>query len=269
MKKNANIICVAYVAFFVMIMLSGTLSGLFSEVVYYLAYVIPLGAVMLFLGGEKSEKNLFSLTRRGARLFLPTVFPTVLVIVSLSYLTSVVIFFVFGETSSVDVGHDPIFALFYHACLPAIFEELLFRFLPLRFLAPHSKRYAVIFSSVAFALVHHSFFSIPYALFAGIAFMTVDLLCDSLLPSVLLHFANNAVSVIWVLYYPSDTGGAIFVSAIAVLSLLSLIPMIKQREVYSEGIKKIFAKSGETHFTSAMLCASLAAVFIAVLELVV
>ncbi len=269
MKKNTNALTAAYIAFFAIMMLSGTLSGIVSEAVYYLAYALPLAAVMIFLKDQRDGNDLFSMTREGVKLFLPTVFPTVLAVILLSYLTSVLMFYVFGETSSVDVGSNLLFALFYHACLPAVLEELLFRFLPLRFIAPHSKRYAVIFSSVAFALAHHSFFSIPYALFAGVVFMTVDLLCDSLLPSVILHFVNNAVSVLWAMYFSTPEGGAIVASAIVLLSLLSVFPIIKRRGEYSRGLKEIFAKRGEPYFTLTMLCASVAAAVVAVFELAV
>lgn len=273
MKKNANALTIAYFAFFAMIMLSGVLGGkmplILSEVVYYLAYILPFAAVMTLLKAEKRQQKLFSLSQDGVRIFLPTLFPTVLLIIILSYLTSALIFFVFGRTNAVDVGQDPFFALFTHALLPAVLEELLFRFLPLRFLAPYSKRYALIFSSVAFALAHHSFFSIPYAFFAGVIFMICDLLCESVLPSIILHFVNNAVSVIWILYFPTAKGGAALVSVIAVLSILSVIPMINKRKIYSEGIKEILTKDREAYFTSAMLSASLAAVFVAVFELAV
>ena len=86
-------------------------------------------------------------------------------------------------------------ALINHALLPAILEEALFRYLPMRMIAPHSPRCAIIISSLFFALVHGNLFQIPYAFIGGIIFMSLNLATGSIIPSLVIHFVNNAMSI--------------------------------------------------------------------------
>lgn len=267
MRKNADFLMVVYFAFFALVMLSGIISGVLSEAVFYLAYILPFFLAVTVLKKNAGEKSLFSLDKSRVKLFLPTIFPTVFFIVLLSYLSSILIFFAFGKVSTVSMGENVTVAILYHALLPAILEELLFRYLPLRFIAPHSKKYAVIFSSVAFALVHHSFFSIPYAFFAGVAFITADILFDSILPSLILHFVNNALSVIWTMWFPTGVGNVIFATLIAVLAFASLIPMIMKRKVYLSGLSEIFSKKCDKYISYGMILFAFATLFVAVYEL--
>ena len=267
MRKNTDFLSVAYFVFFALIMLSGTLRGVLSEAVYYLAYVIPFLLAVTLLKNDAVKKDLFSLDKSRVKLFVPVVFPTIFFIVLLSFLSSIFIFYTFGKASAVDLGENAALAILYHAALPAILEELLFRYLPLRFIAPHSKRYAVIFSSLAFALVHHSFFSIPYALFAGAAFITVDIMFDSLLPSLILHFLNNALSVIWTMWFSSGVGNVIFASAVAALALASLVPLILKRKAYLSRLSEIFSGKCDRYVSLGMILLVFATLFVAVYEL--
>ena len=269
MKKNANAIIAAYFGFFVLMMLSGMFRGTLSDAVYYLAYILPFASVIFVLRDEGIGKNLFSLGKRGVKLFLPTVFPTVLLVAFISYLTSLVMLAIFKKSSVTYLGSDPFAAVLNHAAIPALLEEMLFRYLPLRFIAPHSKRYAVVFSATAFALVHHSFFSIPYALAAGVIFITVDILCDSILPSLILHFVNNAVSVVWSMYFTSLLGNLIFVSVLASFAVFSAVLLVSRRTEYFAGIREIIFAKREKLLTSSFVCFSVLPLAIAVYEIIV
>ena len=250
-------------------MLSGLLSGIISEAVYYLAYILPFLGVIVFAGREKGEKNLFRLNKRCVGLFLPTVFPTVASVILISSAVSALIFIISGKSSSVDIGDNIAVALVLHAAVPAALEELLFRYLPIRYISHYSRGYAVAFSSLMFALVHHSFFSIPYALFAGVVFMTVDLLCDSIWPSIIIHFVNNAVSVIWTICFSTAEGGRAVVLTVCLLGALSLAVMIFKRREYIVGVKKIFAEKVELIFAPEMLGVIVSAAILAIYELTV
>ena len=268
MKRNASIISASYFAFFVLMIFSGTLSGVLSNSVYYLAYLVPVFLVLLLLRGEKIRKEDFTLSKDGARLSLPLVFPTVLAVMLLSIITSFLIFLVSGKTSSVNIGDNVLLALLNHALAPAVLEELLFRYLPFKYIAPHSRRYCVFFSAVTFALVHHSFFSIPYALFAGCVFMTLDLLSESVLPSVIVHFVNNAVSVLWTLYFPGKTGSVIVISAVAALALVSLIIAFLMRSEYTRRLKRIFSEKSSFPIPLSLICLGALTLLAAIFELV-
>ena len=269
MKKNASVISIAYFTFLLLCVLSEGLTGISSGVMYYLAFILPFFAVILFTDREIPKIGEFSWKVGKGKLFLPTVFPTVLVISLLSAVTALVIS-LFGVASPVrDLGDNLIFALLHFALLPSILEELLFRYLPMRYIAPYSKRYAVIFSSIFFSLAHHSFFSIPYAFFAGAVFMMLNLLCDSCLPSIILHFVNNAVSVVWMMYFGEKYSGFVLLAVLAVPSVISLPCLFKLRGSYAEGLSDIFLDKGERGSAAPMIFAALVAVIAAFVEIAV
>jgi membrane protease YdiL (CAAX protease family) len=268
MKKNASLLSIAYFTFLLLVIFSGSLSGILSEAMYFLAFILPFFAVVLFTDRERPRASDFSLSTEGKRLFLPTVFPTVFVIALLSIVTSSIITHLGGAPSSADVGDSLIFALFYHALLPSVLEELLFRYLPMRYIASESCGFAVIFSAVFFALVHHSFFSMPYALFAGAAFMTVNLLAESCLPSIILHFVNNAVSVVWTFYFSFPLGNVFMMAVLFALSAISAVFIVRNRRKYAEALAKIFDGAFKHRFPIETLFAAAIAISAAVLELV-
>ena len=70
----------------------------------------------------------------------------------------------------------------------------------MKLLLPYSKRHTVIYSSLFFALIHCSFSQMPYAFIAGVIFMLVDVAFDSVWPSIILHFVNNSLSIVWMKY---------------------------------------------------------------------
>jgi membrane protease YdiL (CAAX protease family) len=116
--------------------------------------------------------------------------------------------------------------LFRNALIPAFLEELLFRYLPILLFAPHGKWRAVVLSSVLFALAHASVYQMPYALIAGVIFITADLIFDSIIPSLAFHLLNNAVSVIWMFYINTDTRITVFVSVLSASVLAGLLSLL-------------------------------------------
>ena len=267
MKKNANVLSIAYFTFILLILFSGSLRGIAAEVVYFLAFICPIFAVILFTDRELPKMREFSLPRDSKMLFLPTVFPLIFLIAALSFLTSWFIS-LFGATPApVDLGGGLLFALFYNAVLPSILEELLFRYLPMRYLAPDSPTYAVIFSALFFALAHHSFFSMPYAFLAGAAFMTVNIICQSALPSVILHFLNNAISILWMFFFAEKLSPLVFLTLLLVPAIISVVFLIKLRGRFAGRFSVLFEKKERFYFTPLMLLATLASVVVAILEI--
>ena len=124
--------------------------------------------------------------------------------------------------------------LIAHAVVPALFEEALFRYIPMKLLLPYSKRWCVFYSALCFALIHCSFTQMPYAFAAGVIFMLVDVALDSIWPSVILHFVNNAVSVIFMKYCVDSFVTWIFVSALFILAALSAAIVCKRRNLYRD-----------------------------------
>lgn len=85
--------------------------------------------------------------------------------------------------------------LFVMAVLPAILEELVFRFCVLRALRPFGDGFAVLVSAVLFGLMHGNIRQIPFALMVGLALGYLYVGTNRLWIPMLVHFMNNALSV--------------------------------------------------------------------------
>ena len=79
------------------------------------------------------------------------------------------------------------------AVLPAIFEELFFRGILLNSLISGGKLFAVIVSSLCFAVYHCSITQLLYQFIFGIAFSLLALNSKSIFPCILTHFLNNFI----------------------------------------------------------------------------
>ena len=259
MEKKINRLAICYTMFLIMLFLSGALLGVISELVYFMAFLLPLFYGLYALKDEKTPIGKYlSLDSKGLRFTLPLVFPTVALVMLVSVLTSLVIKALTGAENRVDVGNSIIPALFLHALLPAIMEEALFRYLPMRMLADHSKRVTVLLSAALFALIHHNLFSIPYAFLAGLIFMAIDLVCDSVIPSVILHFINNALSVGMLVFADNPAFAPAVIVLTAILSSISVAIIFLNRRKYKE--KFSFAFSVGEKFSATLPVISLGAV---------
>ena len=94
-------------------------------------------------------------------------------------------------------GGDFALMLFLTAILPAVFEEFTHRGLLLSGLQNRgSEMSAVILSAVMFGLMHTNPSQMIFATFGGLVFGVAVVKCDSVIPAMCAHFANNAVSVV-------------------------------------------------------------------------
>ena len=267
MQKKLSILTGTYMLFLLSLHLSAALDGVLSEVVYYLGFIIPFCLCLYMTRGDGVEwKKHLTIDSEGVRLFTPFIFPTVTCIIILSALTSYLIFALTGKTNSVDMGDSYLLALLTHALIPAILEEALFRYLPMRLIAPHSPRYAIILSAILFALVHQNLFAIPYALFGGVILMSLDLATDSVIPSVVIHFINNAISVS-AFFIPLEITLFLFYLWIFILTVMSLIIIIKSRSDYELPLIMITDKGEGAKITVEMVLFAALTLAVAVLNL--
>ncbi|MBR5314001.1 MAG: CPBP family intramembrane metalloprotease [Clostridia bacterium] len=131
---------------------------------------------------------------------------TVIGIVSLSsYITSIltVIISNFGigfreaaitlPENSVDV----ILLFVSMAVTPALVEEILFRKVILNSLTPYGKKFAILVSAILFSLMHCNPSQFLHAFLAGLFFGWLAIKTGSILPSVIIHFLNNSLSVVY------------------------------------------------------------------------
>ena len=85
------------------------------------------------------------------------------------------------------------------AVLPALIEEFAFRGVILNIFRKYSDGLAVLVSGVTFGLMHGNFAQIPFALVVGLVLGYIAVKTNSLLPGIIIHFMNNALSVTFTL----------------------------------------------------------------------
>ena len=161
------------------------------------------------------------------------IFPAISIILVSSIITSMLLG-AFGLKNASVFNEPFVLALVTHALLPAILEELLFRFVPIKLLS-ENKRAAFVISSVMFAFAHANLFQIPYALIAGSIFSWLYIATGSIIPSIILHFLNNTVSLISIY----GCKASIILIALGILSAISLVPAIIKRRLYKEKISEM------------------------------
>lgn len=166
--------------------------------------------------------------------------PWILLLTVLTALLSSFAMRAFGiEPSPIPEASLPV-ALLRHALLPAILEELFFRYLPMVLLPRERPRTLVLISSLFFALAHLSLYQLPYALVAGVLYMTVALYTESVLPCMLLHFCNNALSVLMMLSGEELLFWIVLLAVGILLLGISLYFLIKEREEYAKMLCNLF-----------------------------
>ncbi len=271
MRKKINILTACYAVFIILLFASGLLGSmpLVSKTVYFLAFVLPIAFVLFALRKDNTppEKYL-SLKKGDAKKLLPLITPTVSLVILTSYLTSVLIFALTGKTNSVNLGDSYILAMINYAVLPALLEEALFRYLPMRLIAPHSRSGAVLVSAFFFFLVHQSLFSIPYAFIAGVVFMAIDIAFDSVVPSVIIHFVNNAISVGMIMLSDNPAFAPVIYTVLGLLTLVSIAVLILSREKYKNLLKSATEKGEGIQITAEMMIFGIVTISIAVINLV-
>jgi uncharacterized protein len=97
-----------------------------------------------------------------------------------------------------------LFNLFFMAVVPAICEELLFRgaLIGVLKLMVKNKHLVVVLSAIIFSAIHMQFFSFMSRFALGLVLGYAYVYSGSIIPAIVAHFVNNAISVIG--FYFSD-----------------------------------------------------------------
>ena len=265
------------IIFIILLALSGMISGIGGEIIYYLAFILPIGMGFYTSKGlqykreeakglAEPNETLLNLNLGGLRNLLSLIFPAVMIVFLSSLVTSLLLSLI--GVSAPPVEENGIATmLIIHALIPAFLEEALFRYIPMKLLLPYSRRWCVIYSALCFALIHCSFYQMPYAFVAGIIFMSVDVAFGSVWPSVILHFINNAASVVWIKYCSGMTGSVVFISLLAFLSLISTVFIYKKRGEYRALFRGTFDKGDSSEITYAPFLLALITCYLALVNL--
>ena len=264
MKERIKIIVAIDLSFLLLLVLAGCISNVFvSETLHYSAFIVPilLGFVYIYTNKAQLDGDLRVLPTSATLTFaLLTLMPTVAVTLGLSTVS--------GLLKNALVGKEAILpdepfaiALLLHALFPALLEEMLFRYLPVRIIGKNT--YAVLLSAVTFSLAHTDLFAIPHTLAAGILLGLVTVICNSPVPAIFIHFFNNASSLS-ITYFPSAAPTVI--SVIAVGALLSTVAAVIKRKALLSYIREI--KSDISEHTPTPLIYIGVTIFIAITKLI-
>lgn len=255
MNNAVKIYTFLIIVFILLFSASASFGAPFNILLELVAYAVPIFVGYLasrkfkrereeVAGVAEAESTLMGVSPKKLLALSPVVMPTLAVIFLISYLTSLVLG-VLGLSGTTVEDAPIIEMILIHALVPAITEEMLFRYIPMKLIAPYSKRICAVISSAYFALIHMNLFQLPYALLAGAIFIVIDLYADSVLPSLVLHILNNTVSILWIKYSASGEYVIGFVITLVALALLSLIPIILKRREYLRSLREAL-RSGET-----------------------
>jgi membrane protease YdiL (CAAX protease family) len=205
-------------------------------VLYYLAFLLPICLSIYNIREENPDKSRLDfgikLNTDGIITALPLFLPIISVTALISFATSEFME-LFGKSNTTVFDEPFALALLLHALIPAVFEELLFRYVPLKLLKD-DPRCAVTVSAILFAFAHVNAFQIPYALFAGLLFAMLCYATGSVITSIIAHTLNNVFSLIIIYGYDAKA----FYIAAAVLLAISAVFIILRRKLYLELIKK-------------------------------
>ena len=265
MREKVKKLVVADLIFLVLLMSSGMIEGVLSSIVYYLAFVVPFLFVVLSEKINIKSKECL-LPVENLDVAAAAVFPTLIsVIVISTFIASIMQ--LFGKENTVELGDSLALALLSHALLPAILEEGLFRYLPMKLIGFENGRACVLISALLFALSHHSVFSIPYAFVAGIAFMIIDIISGSVLPSLFMHLFNNSVSVVLMFYSVDSRLETVVYTVVAVLACCSLIYLFIIRDRVDSILAERFVTREKYGFSYEILLFAIPMLVITVSEL--
>lgn len=279
MSHAIKIVTLIDIMFLILLMLSASFTGVISSIIYTLSFLIPFAIGFAYskqlktkreeeLGIAEPLDKFFTLKKSDILSLIPLIAPAITIIFFIAALTSLILT-ALGAVNSQPENVPLIEMLIVHALAPAILEELLFRYIPMKLLFPYSPRYCVLLSALYFALIHANLFQMPYAFAAGIIFMVLNLAFDSVLPSLILHFTNNVLSVIC-MKYCLDYGSIIaFAVVLLLFALISLIFIVKRRYHYSSCAKKAFSKGDSFTMNNAPIALIVISLYIALMNLFV
>jgi membrane protease YdiL (CAAX protease family) len=189
-----------------------------SVIVYYSAFILPILLSLIYIFANKnvfSSETKIEVWSRSSPHSLLLIFPTVALMIGVSSVMGA-LKSKLGYAAAPELDEPFLLAVLLHALIPAILEELLFRYAPIKILG--GSAYTVGLSSIFFALAHTDVFSIPHALVAGVALAVSVIASGSILPAIILHFINNLTSLT-MSYYPSRS--MLTVYAVIILAVLS------------------------------------------------
>ncbi|MBQ7053829.1 MAG: CPBP family intramembrane metalloprotease [Oscillospiraceae bacterium] len=127
-----------------------------------------------------------------------------------------------GDYSLSETVEDFVFQTINIALLPALVEEFALRCVIMQPLRKYGDKFAIIMSSLVFALMHGNMIQIPFAFVAGLAIGYFVIATRSIWTGVAIHLINNLLSVILSFVFLKDAQAAsTFYSAMNAVTLVA------------------------------------------------
>lgn len=230
-----------------------------------LLYVfIPFFILFLIYKPENREKVMVFKKPKSNEMFVLAIFAGLMMCFAGNTVTSTLtgIFSAFGVSFTnpeIDMPSNAVgYILFAVECavIPALVEEFALRGVVMQPLRKYGDWFAILTSSLIFAILHGNMVQIPFAFIAGIALGYFQITTGSIWTSVIIHFLNNMSSVVISIYYNNNPNASnfpyiVFSGAITVIGVVALIVYLK-----SNGIKlqKDTSDMGKSLKVSTYIC---------------
>ncbi|MCQ2471670.1 MAG: CPBP family intramembrane metalloprotease [Clostridia bacterium] len=131
------------------------------------------------------------------------------------------------------------------AVVPALVEEFAIRGVIMQPLRRYGDRFAIVMSSLIFALMHGNMLQIPVALIGGVALGYFAIATKSIWTSVAIHFVNNFLAVIISAGQNDMILGVFYTVFSVVMVAVGIICLIKFIKTEHDGIGLTFAPKAE------------------------
>ncbi len=193
----SNVLTILYMPFFEIYNNDSTVQLLYSSAVTVPCYLLAGLFVVKCDRRKISEVGLFGASKKG--LTVPAIFMGLAAATVGNILCSLFASLLDGtvlepKMQGIDMPESITGIIIYFICVavfPALVEEFFFRGIVLSSLKKFGTGFAVVVSSIMFALIHGNLVQIPFALTIGLALGFLYVETGSIWPGVIVHFINN------------------------------------------------------------------------------
>ena len=130
------------------------------------------------------------------------------------------------------------FEILYLLIVAPIAEELIFRGLVLKTIAPYGKKLAIVVSAALFGLMHGNLNQFLGAFVCGIVFAAIDVKYGSILPSIIIHMLNNSLPLILNIGNALDSKIITVIYFVLLYSILLIGVFVIAKNLYSFKIQE-------------------------------
>lgn len=198
-----------------------------------ISIMVPVAFISMYIEDEYKVKKDITLKKSVVIIFIAILIIAVLQIVLGLLYPKIGIDYNAIDTIAVDSSDTIVTKIIYFICLaviPAIFEELLFRKMLINYTRKIGTGFAIIASSLIFALVHLNMGQAIFAFVLGLIFAIIYTKTGSIKTTMMIHFLNNGFAALTVIFQDNLEIVSLITIGIMIISTISLIfEVIKNR----------------------------------------